>query len=65
MYIIIHVSNKSGLQAEIRRFMKQLDREKISLEGQLRDLEWRLDNESKVGRNDVIPMLSLDIIIIF
>ena len=28
--------------------MKQLDRDKHELEGQLRDLEWRLDKESKV-----------------
>ena len=29
--------------------MKQLDREKIDLQGQLKDLEWRLDNESQVS----------------
>ncbi|CAB3999507.1 Hypothetical predicted protein [Paramuricea clavata] len=27
--------------------MKQLDRERIDLEGQLKDLEWRLNNESR------------------
>ena len=36
-------------QAEIRKLMKQLERDKIELQGQLRDLEWRLDNESKVS----------------
>ena len=29
--------------------MKQLERDKVELQGQLRDLEWRLDNESKVN----------------
>ena len=28
--------------------MRQLERDKVELQGQLRDLEWRLDNESKV-----------------
>ena len=28
--------------------MKQLDRDKIDLQGQLKDLEWRLNNESQV-----------------
>ena len=36
-------------QAEIRKLMRQLERDKIELQGQLRDLEWRLDNESKVS----------------
>ena len=35
-------------QTDIRKLMKQLERDKIELQGQLRDLEWRLDNESKV-----------------
>ena len=30
--------------------MKQLERDKTELQGQLRDLEWRLDNESKVSK---------------
>ncbi|XP_031556749.1 coiled-coil domain-containing protein 169-like [Actinia tenebrosa] len=32
---------------EIRKLMRQMERDKLTLEGQLRDLEWRLDNESK------------------
>lgn len=36
-------------QVEIRKLMKQLDREKRDLEGQLNDLEWRLNNESRVS----------------
>ena len=28
--------------------MRQLEKDKVELQGQLRDLEWRLDNESKV-----------------
>lgn len=36
-------------QTEIRKLMRQLERDKIELQGQLRDLEWRLDNESKVS----------------
>jgi len=28
--------------------MRQMERDKAALEGQLKDLEWRLDNESKV-----------------
>ena len=35
-------------QAEIRKLMRQLEKDKVELQGQLRDLEWRLDNESKV-----------------
>ena len=35
--------------------MKQLDREKIDLEGQLKDLEWRLNNESRVRHISVLP----------
>ena len=44
------------LQAEVRKLMRQLDRDKLELEGTLRDLEWRLDNESKVC-NLVIPSI--------
>lgn len=35
--------------------MKQLERDKIELQGQLRDLEWRLDNESKVYTCNTVP----------
>ena len=31
-------------------YVRQLEKEKGSLESQLRDLEWRLDQESKVGK---------------
>ena len=36
------------IQASLRKMLKQLEREKASMEGQLRDYEWRLDQESKV-----------------
>ncbi|XP_058957163.2 coiled-coil domain-containing protein 169 [Pocillopora verrucosa] len=43
-----HLKTYNGLSdAEIRKLMKQLERDKTELQGQLRDLEWRLDNESK------------------
>ncbi|CAH3196317.1 unnamed protein product [Porites evermanni] len=43
-----HLKTYNGLSdAEIRKLMKQLERDKVELQGQLRDLEWRLDNESK------------------
>ena len=38
-------------QAEIRKLTRQLEKDKVELQGQLRDLEWRLDNESKVCCN--------------
>jgi hypothetical protein len=41
----------SCFQVDVKKLMKQLDREKIDLEGQLKDLEWRLNNESRV-RNE-------------
>ncbi|XP_028403508.1 coiled-coil domain-containing protein 169-like [Dendronephthya gigantea] len=41
-------TNKEELSdVDIKKLMKQLDREKIDLEGQLKDLEWRLNNESR------------------
>ena len=43
--------------------MKQLERDKVELQGQLRDLEWRLDNESKVGWHFILS-LYLDRLII-
>ncbi|EDO37982.1 predicted protein [Nematostella vectensis] len=33
--------------ADVKKLMRQTERDKLQLEGQLRDLEWRLDNESK------------------
>lgn len=38
-----------SFQVDVKKLMKQLDREKIDLEGQLKDLEWRLNNESRVS----------------
>ena len=43
------INDSDMLQVEIRKLMKQLDREKRDLEGQLNDLEWRLNNESRVS----------------
>ncbi|XP_071950389.1 coiled-coil domain-containing protein 169-like [Antedon mediterranea] len=34
-------------EASLRKLLKQLERDKASLEGQLKDYEWRLDQESK------------------
>ncbi|XP_033127120.1 coiled-coil domain-containing protein 169-like [Anneissia japonica] len=34
-------------EASLRKLLKQLERDKSSLEGQLKDYEWRLDQESK------------------
>jgi len=43
-----HLKTYNGLSdPEIRKLMRQLERDKVELQGQLRDLEWRLDNESK------------------
>ncbi|XP_068702342.1 coiled-coil domain-containing protein 169-like [Montipora foliosa] len=43
-----HLKTYNGLSdAEIRKLMRQLEKDKVELQGQLRDLEWRLDNESK------------------
>lgn len=43
-----HLKTYNGLSdAEIKKLMRQLEKDKVELQGQLRDLEWRLDNESK------------------
>ncbi|KAK2549661.1 Coiled-coil domain-containing protein 169 [Acropora cervicornis] len=39
---------------EIRKLMRQLEKDKVELQGQLRDLEWRLDNESKGSTGSII-----------
>lgn len=41
--------------------MKQLERDKVELQGQLRDLEWRLDNESKVGWHFILFLYETDL----
>ncbi|KAK3724606.1 hypothetical protein QZH41_016406 [Actinostola sp. cb2023] len=43
-----HIKTYNGLSdTEVRKLMRKMERDKAALEGQLRDLEWRLDNESK------------------
>ena len=49
-------------QAEIRKLMRQLERDKIELQGQLRDLEWRLDNESKVSQGRFLSLAPCNVI---